>query len=79
MRSPRDDAVSVPEASKFSRSFVIYEQGTRPPTSVKAPGKGVPALWRGVDAGGKDTEEMRLEGNAWMPKDDRARPSTLPG
>lgn len=36
-------------------------------------------MWRGAEAGGGDTGELVVEGNAVMPKDDRARPTTLPG
>lgn len=36
-------------------------------------------MYRGTEAGGEDVGEFMIEGHAVMPKDDRARPTTLPG
>ena len=77
VRSSRDDPSA--EAVTSSRSFPTIEHGTRPAQGVKYPGKSALALWRGTAAGGKDDGELKLEGNARMPKDDRGRPTTLPG
>ena len=77
VRSSRDDPTAEPITS--SRSFPTIEHGVRPAQGVKFPGKSAVALWRGPEAGGKDTGDLKLEGHARMPKDDRGRPTTLPG
>lgn len=77
IRSYRDDPDVEPVTS--TRSFPTIEHGMRPPQGVKFPGKSEPAIWRGTAAGGHHTGELKLEGNARMPKDDRGRPTTLPG
>lgn len=65
-----------------TRFFTILEQGTKPPKEHLHPDAHMPALWRGVEAGGKDGDE---NGGSWkgsnegrLPNDDNCRPSTLP-
>ncbi len=62
-----------------SKYFTTIERGKRPPKGVINPGVEYPAMYRGTEAGGEDVGEFMIEGHAVMPKDDRARPTTLPG
>ncbi|GFZ44359.1 hypothetical protein JCM24511_02081 [Saitozyma sp. JCM 24511] len=79
VQSPRDDEEAV-EPISSTRLFPIIERGKRPPTNVGNPGLEHRAMWRGVEAGGTDSGSFfKIEGNGVMPKDDRGRPSTLPG
>ena len=76
--SPRDDpATTEPVESK--RTFLIAEQGRRPPTDNPHPKKDWPALWRGIEAGGKDTQDLEIDVKGRLPNDDSGRPSTLTG
>jgi hypothetical protein len=79
VQSPRDDPEAV-ELISSTRHFPIIERGKGQPKAVRNPGLDHPAIWRGVEAGGTDTDlSFKIEGNGVMPKDDRGRPSTLPG
>jgi len=76
--SPRD----VPAEAKpitSTRHFTIIEKGKRPPPEHQHPSKDVPAIWRGVDAGGKDSSDLKLDITGRAPNDDDGRPTTLPG
>lgn len=77
IRSPRDDPDTKPIIE--SRLFEIIEHGRTPPRDARNPGTEYPAFWRGTEAGGSSEGECKIEGNAFMPKDDRGRPTTLPG
>jgi hypothetical protein len=74
--SPRDDG-SKPITS--TRNFILIEEGKRPPKEHIHTGKDAPCLWKGTDAGGKSTGELRIESKGRLPNDDHGRPSTLPG
>jgi hypothetical protein len=76
--SPRDDPATT-KPIETSRFFTAIDRGSKPPKGVVCPGLEYPAMWRGAEAGGEDVGEFVVEGNAVMPKDDRARPTTLPG
>jgi len=60
-------------------NFPFVERGKIPPKEAGYPGPGLPALWRGKDARGRDVGEFKIEAKGQMPKDDVLRPSTIPG
>lgn len=76
--SPRDDP-NTTEPIVSTRNFLIAEQGRRPPPENPYPRRDWPALWRGVEAGGKDEGDLDLELRGRLPNDDQGRPSTVAG
>ncbi len=79
IRSPRDDLTVSPISSQ--RQLTVIEMGKRPPAQHEHPSKDIPALWRGVEAGGKDRGEdgFMVEKIGRLIPDALVRPSTLPG
>ena len=76
--SPRD-AGSQAKPITLTRHFTVIEEGQRPPKAHYHPDESIPAIWRGVAAGGKDKGGIKIESKGRMPNDDHGRPSTLPG
>lgn len=76
MISPRDDPDTA-EPIVNKTNFVIWEKGIRPPPS--RPTRDTPALWRGTEAQGHDTDGLTVSGVGRLPNDETGRPSTLDG
>jgi len=72
--SPRD-GTTLPT----TRSWLLHSIGKRPEIQHVHPSKHLPAMWRGVEAGGKDKDGWRHEARARLPKGNLIRPSTLHG
>lgn len=75
MCSPRDRLCTPPTVSM--QSFVIWEKGVKPRTKMVP--ANAPAIWRGMEAGGKDSGCLELSGFGRLPNDQIGRPSTLDG
>ncbi|ORX40882.1 hypothetical protein BD324DRAFT_612440 [Kockovaella imperatae] len=72
--SPRDGAEVTVE-----RLFPITAEGVPPDLKRKVQKADQPAIWRGVQAGGQDDWELRLDGQGRLPNDYHGRPTTLEG
>ncbi|GMK53466.1 hypothetical protein CspeluHIS016_0100520 [Cutaneotrichosporon spelunceum] len=73
--SPRDDPFTT-EPRISNTMFPLWEKGIKPPP--QRPTAHTPAVWRGVEAGGKDVSGFTFIGSARLPTDETGRPSTLP-
>jgi hypothetical protein len=72
--SPRDG-----KSVKSTDKFVVAGHGTLPPKAHLNPGKDMPAIWRGIEVGGKDDNEFKLDLSGRLPNDLHGRPSTPTG
>lgn len=67
-----------PSATR-TRIFSLIEAGEPVPGGLAHPKSNTPALWRGTEAKGHDTEPLTLVGKGRLPTDRSGRPSTIPG
>lgn len=72
--SPRDPPETEPTCT--TRHFSVIDHGQIPPKGAE--GRGIPALWRGTEAGGGEFEEMALTMFGRLPDDEKCRPTSLP-
>jgi hypothetical protein len=78
IHSPRDQPGTA-DAITHRRVFPVLEQGQPVSRAIVNPGPEHPAMWRGVEAQGKDHREETLVGTGSLPIDSIGRPTTLEG
>jgi hypothetical protein len=67
------------QSTTTTQNLVVLQHGEVPLPRHNHPGKESSAVWRGKEAGGKDTADYRWEGMGRVPTDFVARSTTLPG